>query len=50
MPPKPTSKILLALDSLDGKGAEKKDPPAGETGKAPRVYMPLSFLLPHRVG
>ena len=50
MPPKPTSKVLFALDSLDSKAAEKKDPPVAETGKAPRLYSPLSFTpLPRRV-
>ena len=43
MPPKPKSKILLALDSLDStKSGEKKGSPVAETGKAPRLY-PLSF-------
>jgi hypothetical protein len=44
MSPKPTSKILLALDGSDGKGVEKKVPPTAETGKAPRRYLPLSFI------
>jgi len=49
MPPKPTSKILLELDRLDDKGAERKGPTAAETGKAPRVYFPY-LSLPYRVG
>ena len=40
MPPKPTSKILFALDNADGKAVEKKEPPVAETGKAPRPYTP----------
>ncbi|KAF9781270.1 ribonuclease H-like domain-containing protein [Thelephora terrestris] len=36
MSPKPTSKILLALDGSDGKGVEKKGSLTAETGKAPR--------------
>lgn len=36
MSPKPTSKILLALDSSDGNVVEKKVSPVAETGKAPR--------------
>ena len=44
MPPKPTSKILLALDTSDGKGVEKKDPSVAEAERMPRVYLPLSFL------
>lgn len=43
MSPKPTSKILLALDGPDGKEVEKKVSPVSETGKAPRQYVPLSF-------
>jgi hypothetical protein len=43
MPPKPTSKVLFALDSLGRNAAEKKDPPVAETGKAPRLYPPPIF-------
>jgi hypothetical protein len=44
MSPKPTSKILLALDGSDGKGVEKKGLLTAETGKAPRQYVPLSYI------
>jgi len=43
MPPKPTSKVLFALDSIGGKVDEGKDPPVAETGKAPRLYSPPIF-------
>ncbi|KAF9645234.1 ribonuclease H-like protein [Thelephora ganbajun] len=39
MPPKPTSKVLLALDSLGSKGDERMDPTEAETGKAPRLLQ-----------
>lgn len=42
MPPKPTSKILFALDNVDGKAVEK-DPSVAESGKAPRLYSPPIF-------
>ena len=51
MPPKPTSKILLALDSSDGKGVERKDPSVAEAGRMPRVYLPPIFSpVLYRVG
>ena len=45
MPPKPTSKILLALDNPYGKGAEGKGSHGAETGKAPRVCVPHYLFL-----